>query len=299
MSEKFRYTPASSIVIEGEKALATLPLHLENLNITNPEWIVQASKESKVKGLKHPVNTEIPIDALIIVGGSKELVLALEVLASSEVSLKIVLIPSAPLIMADLIGSAIVPDLILVDTVLASTLSEGEIRQLMTLSLFYMLSALIEGYDPIQTVRAKCILSRALMVRKELSVSRKRASYLTTTMLMPTVDLGRNRRSSLIISLMKHMSIYPYTIFDTSGMLLIPLARYIENEHPELFIMLTQLIGTEDLALWLSLWKEGICSTEKEETLRELTVSLDALISGSATPGRLKAFLPYLDKGVN
>ena len=70
-----RYLTGSMRLITGRRALSTLQNHLEDLEIRNPEWIVCSSlnpyTRTRVQPIQH--NSEEPVDAMIVLGGTGEL----------------------------------------------------------------------------------------------------------------------------------------------------------------------------------------------------------------------------------
>ncbi len=290
------YIPSHSIVIEGDEALATLEQHLDTLGIHNPRWIISSSAPSVLKRMRSTGDEDFPFDAVITAGGVRELSEAQELFsAESSSPLPFILIPSAPIPPSILTAFPVQADLTIIDTRIASSLKVPEIKKLITLSLFYLFSSLIEGYDPMLTVQGRFILSRAMKTQKALlSSSRKEASVLALSMLPSATDLGRNRRSSLLLRLMEEITVEPFSVYNTAGMLLIPLAQYISQSQEELFELLNEATGEQDPLEWLLYWKEGISETAKEETLRQLTLRLDALFSAQDTPERLSSFIPFL-----
>ena len=181
-----------------------------------------------------------------------------------------------------------------IDEVPSGRLRRTEIKQLVSLSLFYLLASLIEPYDPMITCDARYILSRAIRVIEALGESRRQASYLTTTILPVTVEMGRNRKDNQIISLMDHLTVHPFTVFDTAGMLLLPLVRFIRGEYGDLYTGIGQLLSEPDVASWVSFWKEGICDDGKETTLRLLSSRLEQILRDRENGDLLSTFFTYL-----
>ncbi len=291
-----RYLTGTMRLIEGKGALSTLQTHLEDLGIRNPEWIVRSSGDPYIRTRIQPLqqSSEEPVDAMIVLGGTGELGLALDALSSLPQEIPLILIPSGLISPSQLIAARRDIALMVIDEVPSGRLKHTEIKQLVTLSLFYLLASLIEPYDPMITSDARYILSRALRVIGALSESRRQASYLTTTILPITVEMGRNRKDNQIISLMEHITVHPFTIFDSAGMLLLPLVHLIRGEYGDLYAGIGQLISEPDVASWVSFWKEGICDDQKETTLRLLSSRLEQILCERETDNLLSTFFGYL-----
>jgi|GEM_PF-5110860 len=282
-------------LVEGNGSLSTLHAHLEDMGIRNPEWIIRPSLRSYAKAVVKQGTGE-EIDAMVVLGCTEELRVAHDMLTSHSIDLPLILIPSGQVSPRQLINAPYDVSLMMIDESLAGRMRETEIKQLMSLSLFYLLAALIESYDPMITADARFILSRAVRVQKELGGSRKLASYLTTTILPVTMDAGRNRRANPIISLMNHLTIYPYTVFDSSGMLLLPLIHYIREEYSDIYTRITHYLSEPDIESWMNFWKEGIYNQEKETTLRLLVGNLEQILCAGKTDKQLIAFFRYLSE---
>lgn len=295
MNANLTYLTGKRRIVAGNGSLATLGTHLDDLGIHNPEWIIRPSLKSHAAALVKQ-GTEEEIDAMVVLGCTEELTVAHDILTSHSPELPLILIPSGQISPSQLIEAPYDVSLMMIDESLAGRMTETEIKQLMSLSLFYLLASLIEPYDPMITSDARFILTRATRVRKELSDSRKLASYLTTTILPVTIDVGRNRKANPIISLMNHLTVYPFTIFDSAGMLLLPLVHYIREEYSDAYTRITHFLSEPDIESWMNFWKEGICDQEKETTLRLLTVNLEQILCEGRTDKRLISFFSYLSE---
>lgn len=295
MNTNRAYQTGRRRIVAGIGSLTTLGTHLDNLGIRNPEWIIRPSMKSHVAALVKQGTGE-DIDAMVVLGCTEELRVAHDMLTNHSLDLPLILIPSGQISPSQLIEAPYEVSLMLIDESLAGRMRETEIKQLMSLSLFYLLASLTEPYDPMITVDARFILTRAIRVQKELTDSRKLASYLTTTILPVTIDMGRNRRANPIISLMNHLTVYPFTIFDSAGMLLLPLVRYIREEYSDIYTRITHYLSEPDIESWVIFWKEGISFQEKETTLRLLTGNLEQILCEGRIDKQLSAFFRYLSE---
>ncbi|MBN2859090.1 MAG: hypothetical protein JXK93_02365 [Sphaerochaetaceae bacterium] len=295
MNTNRAYQTGRRRIVAGIGSLTTLGTHLDNLGIRNPEWIIRPSMKSHVAALVKQGTGE-DIDAMVVFGCTEELRVAHDMLTNHSLDLPLILIPSGQISPSQLIEAPYEVSLMLIDESLAGRMRETEIKQLMSLSLFYLLASLTEPYDPMITVDARFILTRAIRVQKELTDSRKLASYLTTTILPVTIDMGRNRRANPIISLMNHLTVYPFTIFDSAGMLLLPLVRYIREEYSDIYTRITHYLSEPDIESWVIFWKEGISFQEKETTLRLLTGNLEQILCEGRIDKQLSAFFRYLSE---
>ncbi len=293
MSDFFPVKTQCAVVVEGERAISTLPFHLSSLGIVNPIRIEKASLGANIRKLLRGKKEEMQdSDGLIVIGGEKELRTARS--AMDEKKLRIIFAPSGTLRGNELISFRERVDCIIIDPSLTSSMKRSGIRGMMTFILYISLATLTEGYHPLILAQTRFLLSRAHRIRSLLSSSPREASHLASTLLPITADLAFNGAHSSLIALMNHIAIDPYTPADSAGTLLLPLTRFIQEKEPSVFSLVNECIEGEDLSSWVSFWKEGITDVEKEATLTRIILSLDELFSSSPSERKLREFLPYL-----